>query len=342
MKLTLHKLKHELVHPFTISRWTYTHTESLVVELSDGRNNGYGEATLNPYYQNTEIEYMANRLIEVQSLIDEHQNLSPELFWKKMEPALEDCPFALAALDQAFHDLDSRNKGLPLYESWGLDPTSQPQQCYTLSIDGFDTMIARMKAKPWPVYKIKLGTDRDIDMVEALRQNTDSEFWVDANCSWNMEDAIRKSKELQKLGVTLIEQPLPDDQWDEMEEVFRKTNVPLIADESCKKLVDISKCINRFHGVNIKVMKCGGLTPAKRMINEARGVNMKVMVGCMAESTVGISAIAHLAPLIDFADMDGQHFIKNDPAEGVLVSGGGIVFPGRPGTGVRIKNGRPT
>ncbi len=336
MKLTIHNFNHELKHPFTISRWTYTHTKSMVVELSKDGVKGFGEATHNPYYPNTDIEFMMKRLNVLEEVIAENAHLAPEQFWIVMNEHLHDCPFALCALDEAFHDLHARAQNKTLSEAWGLDIRSDIPQCYTLSIDDYDIMINRMKEKPWAIYKIKLGTDNDIDMVEALRQHTDARFWADVNCAWQLDDAFRKSRELKKLGVELLEQPLPVSQWEEMDEMFHKSSIPLIADESCKVIGDITKCVGKFHGVNIKVMKCGGLTPAKEMIKEARKHQLKVMVGCMAESTVGISAIAHLASLIDYADMDGQHFIKNDPATGVLVKNQEIVFPESTGSGVYL------
>jgi len=277
---------------------------------------------------------MAKKVNDLSPILSKDKIDTPEEFWNNNASFFEDFPFALCALDEAYHDWYAKQLNVPLYKYWGLNHAKQPQQCYTLSIDNPEVIIERMKAKPWPIYKIKLGTDNDIDLVEKIRQATNSKFWVDANCSWNVDDSIRKSIELKKLGVELIEQPLPSNQWDEMEEVFHKSVVPLIADESCKTQKDISKCVDRFHGINIKVMKCGGLTPALKMIHEARQKNLKVMVGCMAESTVGISAIAHLSSLVDYADMDGQHFIKNDPASGVMVTKNGIQFSSIMGSGV--------
>lgn len=334
LKLSLHPNKLELKYPFTISRWTYTHTESLVVALSADGISGFGEATYNPYYPNTEIAYMAERLSKIEDLLAEIPLSKPELFWDKIHPHLSDCPFALCAIDQAYYDWYCRSKKMFLYEYWNLDIKNTPPNSYTLSIDEPEAMVKRMQETPWSIYKIKLGTERDLEIVEILRQYSTAPFWVDANGAWDAAEAIDKSKRLKQLGVTLIEQPLPADQWEEMEEVFNTSALPLIADESCKTLSDIQRCKNHFHGVNIKAMKCGGLTPAVRMIQEARTHRLNVMMGCMAESTVGISAIAHLSPLLDYADMDGQHFIKDDPFEGVWVSGGGFVFAEGFGTGV--------
>jgi L-Ala-D/L-Glu epimerase / N-acetyl-D-glutamate racemase len=337
MNLIYHPFNLELNHSFAISRWTYTHTQSLIVEIRDQGISGFGEATHNPYYPNTEIDFMTNRLKSIEKDFLNLKNKTPQEFWNIAHALLVDCPFALCALDEAYHDWFSKRQDIPLYQYWGLSLDHQPTTCYTLSIDEIDVMVERMRKTPWNIYKIKLGTQHDIEIVEALRKHTGAGFWVDANCAWTVEETIEKSKELHRLGVEFIEQPLAADQWEAMEEVFQKSTLPIFADESCKTYSDIEKCKNRFHGINIKAMKCGGLVPARKMIQKARSLQLKVMVGCMAESTVGISAIAHLSPLIDYADMDGQYFIKNDPAEGVKVTKDGFVFPNRNGTGVVFK-----
>lgn len=336
MQLAFYPTQLELKHTFTISRWSYTHAQSLIVEVKRDGFSGLGEATHNAYYPNTEIAEMQKSLEKVAPILANLPPLPPEQFYEKIAPALEDHSFARCALDVAYHDWYAKVHGQPLYAHWGLNPEQTPPNCYTISIDTIDTMIERMRSVPWPIYKIKLGTAQDIEMIEALRQHTDAPFWVDANCAWRVDEAIRKAKELSRLGVTLIEQPLPAEEWEAMREVYAKSPLPLLADESCKTLADIERIPGHFHGVNIKVMKAGGLTPARSMIRAARERHLKVMLGCMTESTVGISAIAHLSPLVDFADMDGQHFIKNDPAEGVRVTPEGFQFPARHGSGARL------
>ncbi len=336
MTINIHRLKLELKYPFTISRWTYTHSQTMIVELSAGEFSGYGEATNNPYYPNTDLAYMEDRIKALSQEIKEHHGKSPKAFWAALYPKLADCPFALCALDEAYYDWYTKSKGIPLYKYLELDISKQPAHCYTLSIDEIGKMVKRMQAQPWDIYKIKLGTDNDLEIVEGLRRHSDAVFWVDANCAWDTDETIRKSRELAAMGVRLLEQPLPADEWEAMEEVYQKVKIPVIADESCKTNEDIERCVNRFHGVNIKVMKCGGLTPALEMIRLARNNKLKVMMGCMTESTVGISAISHLTPLIDYADMDGQHFIKHDPAKGVRVTSTGFIFPERNGTGVTL------
>lgn len=336
MKLILHSFELILKHTFSISRRSFDSVENLVIEINHQGISGYGEATHNPYYNNTEIEKMVAKFESLRPIIESESPDSPEMFWDKMHPLLFDFPFALCALDVAIHDWFARKARKPLYQFWGLELTNITKTSFTLGIDTPENMIKRMDEMQWDCYKIKLGTDNDIQLVKTLRKHTKAKFRVDANCAWTAEETIKKSHQLKDLGVEFIEQPLPADQWEEMQEVYQNNALPLIADESCLTEADIEKCKGTFHGINIKVMKCGGLTPALKMIEKGRKLELKVMVGCMTESTVGISAIAHLLPLLDYADMDGPLFLKKDIANGVTITKEGVLFPNENGTGVKL------
>jgi L-alanine-DL-glutamate epimerase-like enolase superfamily enzyme len=208
---------------------------------------------------------------------------------------------------------------------------------YTIGIDPIDKMVAKMKEfDGWPIYKIKLGTDNDLAIVRELRRHTDAIFRIDANTAWTAEQTIAFAPELKKLGVEFLEQPLKRDDWDGMKRVFRECALPVIADESCLIEMDVDRCAGFFHGINIKLTKAGGLTPARRMITRARALGLKVMVGCMNESSVGISAIGQLLPLLDYVDMDGAVLIAKDIASGVHLVKGRAVFPDENGLGVRL------
>jgi L-alanine-DL-glutamate epimerase-like enolase superfamily enzyme len=198
-------------------------------------------------------------------------------------------------------------------------------------------MVAKLNEFPgWPIYKIKLGTDRDLEIVRELRKHAPATFRVDANCGWTAEQTIANAPELKQLGVEFIEQPLKADLWQEMERVKAKCVLPVIADESCIVESDVERCAGLFHGINIKLVKCGGLTPARRMISRARQLGLSVMVGCMTESSVGISAIAQLLPLLDYVDMDGAVLLAKDIASGVTVERGICRYPNENGSGVRL------
>lgn len=159
---------------------------------------------------------------------------------------------------------------------------------------------------------------------------------MDANCAWTVEQTIRYAEELAKLGVEFIEQPLEKDNMEGMKEVFIHSKLPIVADESCISEEDVRKCLGHFHGVNIKLVKAGGITPALRMIQEAKSLGLKTMVGCMTESSIGITAIAHIAPLLDYVDMDGAMLLSHDPAQGVEIFPDRVIFPEGPGIGAAL------
>lgn len=336
MQLLFHPFDLELKHTFTIAHDSRDIQSTLIVELRDGDFRGFGEATSNPYYGAT-IEKMIASLESIRTIIESDELSSPEALWAKVNPNLTDNSFAQCALDEAAHDLFAKKKGQKLYESWGLAIDHNPLTNFTIGIDTVEKMVAKMQELPWPIYKIKLGTDDDLRIVRELRSHTTATFRVDANCAWTAEQTIRFSGELKKLGVEFIEQPLAADDIEGMKKVFAESVLPVIADESCILENDVIKCHGLFHGVNIKLTKCGGLTSAKRMIAEAKNLGMKTMVGCMTESSVGISAIGHLLPLLDYVDMDGSLLIKNDPATGVTFDYGKVIYATENGTGAFLK-----
>lgn len=336
MQLIFHSFDLELKHTFTIAHDSRDMQQTLIVELKDGEFSGFGEATSNPYYGAT-IEKMITSLESIRSIIEEDQLTSPEELWAKVNQYLADNSFAQCALDEAAHDLFAKKKGQKLYEAWGLSIDRNPLTNFTIGIDTVEKMVSKMQELPWPIYKIKLGTDDDLRIVRELRSHTTAAFRVDANCAWTAEQTIKLSGELKNLGVEFIEQPLPADDIEGMKKVFSGSALPVIADESCILESDVIKCYGLFHGVNIKLTKCGGLTSARRMIKEAKDLNMSTMVGCMTESSVGISAIGHLLPLLDYVDMDGSLLIKNDPATGVTFDFGKVIYASENGTGAVLK-----
>jgi L-alanine-DL-glutamate epimerase-like enolase superfamily enzyme len=198
-------------------------------------------------------------------------------------------------------------------------------------------MQQKIIEKPWPIYKIKLGTtNNDIQIVESLRKITDSVFRIDANCAWTSQQTIDNAKILKELGVEFIEQPLKAEDVEGMKRVKSESVLPVIADESCQREEDVIVCGELFHGINIKLMKCGGITPALRMIKMAREKGLLTMAGCMTESTVGISGLVQIAPLLDYLDSDGALLLSQDIADGVAFDFGKIVYPIAFGTGVKI------
>jgi len=335
MELILREYNLKLKHTFTISRESIDFQPSLIVELKSDGFSGFGEATSNPYYKTT-VPMMMIHLEKIRTLIEATKNETPEEFWAMIHPYLQHDMFALCALDMAYNDLYARKKGKKLYELWDYSIDKNPLTDYTIGIASIEKMVAKMKELPWPIYKIKLGTKEDLAIVAALRKHTNAVFRIDANCGWTVEETINNAIELKKLGVEFLEQPLKADNWEGHKEVFKHSVLPIIADESCIIEEDVAKCQYHFHGVNVKLVKCGGLTPGRRMIEEAKKLGLKTMVGCMAESTVGISAIAHLLPQLDFVDMDGALLLAEDIAIGITLDFGKITYSDRNGTGVTL------
>jgi L-Ala-D/L-Glu epimerase len=335
MILKLHTFDLKLKHKFQIARSAHDIQRTLIVELEEEGIRGFGEATSNNYYGIT-IEKMIQDLQNVSENVEAYSLGSPEEFWKKIYPFLSHNHFALCALDNAMNDLYGKFKGVPLHELWGFPLENLPLTDYTIGIADVEKMVEKLKEKPWPIYKIKLGTQNDVAIVRELRKHSNAVFRVDANGAWNADEAIGNSFQLKDLGVEFIEQPLKAGDWEGMRKLFKESALPCIADESCQVEADVEKCQDYFHGINIKLTKCGGLTPARRMIVKGRSLGMKIMVGCMTESTIGISAIAQLLPQLDYVDMDGALLLEKDIAEGVRIVEGKVIFPERNGTGARL------
>jgi L-alanine-DL-glutamate epimerase-like enolase superfamily enzyme len=333
MQLIIRAYDLKLKHTFRISRKTIDYQPTVIVELKKDGFSGFGEATSNPYY-NITIPILEKDIEKIRPIIETIEDETPEEFWAKINPLLQENKFALCALDNAYNDWYARKKGKKLYQLWNYTIENNPLTNYTIGIDSIEKMVSKMEELPWPIYKIKLGTPEDIAIVTELRKHSNSIFRIDANCGWNVEETIENAIELKKLGVEFLEQPLKADDWDGHREVFKHSVLPIVADESCIIESDIAKCHNHFHGVNIKLMKCGGITPGRRMLQESKQLGLKTMIGCMTESTVGISAIAHLLPELDYVDMDGALLLEKDIASGVIIENGQIKYAEGNGTGV--------
>ena len=300
-------------YPFTISNGrTKTHQHSLMLRLSLGHWEGFGEAPAIVYY-NVTVEGMMEQLEKNRKLIEKFALTDPERFWHFLHHLFPNDPFLVCALDMAGWDLWGQMKKEPLHKLWGTEWNitgneilNTPPICdYTLGIDSIEKMVQKMEAHPWPIYKVKVGTEYDIEMITALREHTQVPIRVDANAGWTTEEALQKIPALKALGVELVEQPLAKDNWDGMEQLKNQKSLPLFADESCVLEKDVAVCANYFDGINIKLTKCSGLTPALRMIKEARTLGLQVMMGSMNESVIGSAAIAQFLPQLDYVDMDG-------------------------------------
>ncbi len=335
-RLQLTDLRLPLAHPFATAHGTLHEKHNLLVTLEEDGLCGYGEVPPSLAYRTITAASERAVLEKERAFIERTPLMCPESFWDAMVPVLGEHRFALCALDQAAHDLWGKRAGRAVWDLWGLSLANVPESNFTISLDTPERMVERLRGMPgWPCYKIKLGrAETDMEAMRALRRETDALLRVDVNSGWTVEQALRFAPELAQLGVEFIEQPLGVDDWEGMASLYERCPLPLIADEACQSEGDVERCARVFHGINIKLTKAGGLTPARRMIQRARELGLKVMAGCMVESTVGISALAQLLPLLDAVDMDGALLLGGDVASGVKVERGKAVFPTAPGTGV--------
>ncbi len=334
--MTLQYFNYELPfqYPFSISGGrTKTHQPTLVVVLQLGNWYGIGEAPAITYY-NITVEQMIADIESKKNMIEKFAFTEPERYWHYLHHLLPKNPFLVSALDMAAWDLFGKMKQKNLFQIWNTQWENLPITDYTIGIDTIEKMVEKMNAKSWPIYKIKLGTNEDIEIVTALRKHTNAVFRIDANAGWTTEEALFKIPLLKDLGVELIEQPLAKDNWDGMKILFNQSVLPLIADESCVFEQDVKACYQHFHGINIKLTKCSGITPAIRMIKEARELKMKVMMGCMNESSIGSAAIANFLPQLDFVDMDGPLLLTKDLATGLNISSSNVQLQGKYGLGI--------
>ena len=334
MQLIAHRFDHILRHPFTISKGTRDSQPSLIVELQQDGYSGYGEAPAIFYYGVT-VQGLAGEDMRIRDALAGKKLSTPEALWDWL--AQKDIhPFLLSALDQAAYDLYGKIHQIPTWEYIGGKKAQLPITNYTIGLSTPEKLLQKIQDNPWPAYKIKLGPDHAIQTVQLIRKHTNSDLRVDANAAWTVDQTLELAPQLKALGVSFIEQPLAVDDIAGMKQLYAESVLPIFADESCQTEEDIAKAKGLFHGVNIKLPKCGGITPARRMIAEARQLGLQVMVGCMVESSVGISAIAQLLPFLDIADLDGALLLKTDPGNGMKIVDGVVSWSGF-GNGVDLR-----
>jgi len=321
-------------HPFIIARGGQSDYRTVWVRLVDGDGvEGWGEAAPNRIYGETPETVLAALQTYAEHLPSDPLELdATERQWEKL---LRFNPSARVALSSALHDLAGKRLGVPVYRMWGLDPADAPRSTFTIGIDTAEMIRRKVEeAAQYPILKIKLGSDRDVEILETIRGITPKELRVDANTGWNVKQAIRMLPVLEEFGVTVLEQPLPADDLDGLAQVRRASRIPVIADESCLTSADIPRLVGCVDGINIKLAKCGSLREAIRMIAIARAHRMMVMVGCMIESSIAITAAAHFTPLVDIVDLDGAALLESDPFSGATIDGGQVRLPTGPGLGL--------
>ncbi len=320
-----------LRHTFRLARGDSDVRQNLMIELQHEGLVGLGEAApIERYGQDWQsaaraAETMARRLDNPREFYDQANRI-----------AVPDQPAAAAAFDMALRDLAGKQLQSPLWEMLRVDPQNAPPTSFTIGMDKPEIVVQKVvEASDFEILKVKMGSDDDRQILEAVRDVTDRPLRVDANEGWTLDGAVERLEWLQSMGVEMVEQPLPEGELEAMRELRRLSPLPLFADESVHRAADIPTLAGAFDGINIKLMKCGGIGEALRMIAAARAHGMQIMLGCMVESSLAITAAAHLSPLVDYADLDGHLLVTDDPFLGVSVVGGRLVLPAEPGLGVR-------
>ncbi|HLJ82069.1 MAG TPA: dipeptide epimerase [Ktedonobacterales bacterium] len=336
MDVRVRPLDLTLATPFRISRSVQHIAANVLVEIEHEGLTGIGEAAPSWYYGERR-EMVLAALPHLSERLGDDPLLIEDIIGELDNALYHGNADAKAALDMALYDLAGKTLGVPVYRLLGLNPAHTPVTSFTIGIDTPKAMAEKARAATeagYPILKIKVGTPHDVETVRAIRDATDATLRVDANAAWTAKEAIQTINALAPYNIEFVEQPVAAGDLEGMKLVRENVPLHIIADESCITLEDIPLMVGRADGINIKLMKCGGLRNALKMIATARAHHLKVMLGCMIESSLSITAAAHISPLVDYADLDGPLLIAADPFDGVRYDSGKLVLPDRPGLGV--------
>lgn len=342
MKLTWQRRKLHLRHPFLIARKMdnrSTDKEVMLVRIEHDGKVGWGEcAPISFYHQSLDSNEQA--LAQIAGMLGDDP-FALDAILDPIWATFSSQSAAVCAVDGALHDLIGKILDIPVWKLLGLDRRRTPLTSFTIGIDTPDVVARKVdEAVEYPVLKIKVGTDQDKALLDIIREKApDKKLFVDANCGWTPANVVERCKFVSRYRLELIEQPMPPNTHEGLAEARAAVDVPIMADESCVSVEDVLKCAPHFDGINIKLSKCGGIRRALQMIHTARSAGMKVMLGCMVESSVGISSAVALTPLVDFVDLDGHLLLADDPFEGLGGAKGVLTLTGRPGLGVVEKRG---
>ena len=336
MKLTHETIAVHTKHAFTIARGGASEWRVVTVRITDSDGcSGWGEAAPSRFYGET-ADTVPAALAQFAPVLERADPWSLEAIEAELARVLRFNGSARSAVSAALHDLAAKRLGVPLYRMWGLDPDRAPRSSFTIGIGDEAELRQKVReAKGYPILKVKLGTDRDEEIVRVIREEApDKVLRVDANAAWNVKQALNTIERLVDYEIEFVEQPLPPHDVEGLRFVRDRSPLPIIADESCLVATDIPRLAGAVDGINIKLAKCGGLREAHKMVATARAHGMLVMMGCMIETSLGISAAAQLSPLLDYADLDGAALLADDPFRGASIEGGTITIPTGPGLGV--------
>ncbi|MDR2385059.1 MAG: dipeptide epimerase [Tannerella sp.] len=336
MKLTFKPFDLQLRHVFTIANSSRKTTPAVLTEIEYEGLTGYGEASLPPYLGETQASVM--EFLKKADLSRFSSPFEMEDILTYIDKITENNTAAKASIDIALHDLVGKLMGQPWHKIWGLDKTKAPSTTFTIGIDTEEVVKqkTRQDEARFNILKVKLGSDRDKQIVEAIRSVTDKPLAIDANQGWkNKHEALDMICWLKDKGAVMVEQPMSKHKPDDNAWITERSPLPVYADESFQRLYDLPKIKGAYTGVNIKLMKCTGMREAWKILTVARAAGMDVMTGCMTETSCAISAASQLSPAVDFADLDGNLLISNDIFEGTTVVDGKLVLSGLPGIGIR-------
>ncbi|MGJ1286055.1 dipeptide epimerase [Sphingobacterium spiritivorum] len=324
----------ELRHVFTVASFSRSTTPVVLTELEYDGIIGYGEASMPPYLGESQ-ESVINFLNQI-DLSGFNSPFQTEEILHYVDQIMLKNTAAKAAIDIALHDLLGKILQQPFYKIWGLDAALIPPTSYTIGIDTEEMIRQKVaEADQFKILKVKLGLDTDKMIIDTIRKVTDRPLCADVNQGWkSREQALEMAHWLAERNVVFLEQPMPKEQIDDNAWLTEHSPIPTIADEACQRLADVPALKDVYTGINIKLMKCTGMREAKKMAELARALEMKVMIGCMTETSCAISAAAQLAPLVDWADLDGALLIANDIYDGMQVVDGKCILPERPGIGI--------
>jgi L-alanine-DL-glutamate epimerase-like enolase superfamily enzyme len=348
IRLTRERLDLPFKSAWTISRGTRRSAENVLVRLAwdapDGRAlEGLGEAA--PYAFYGELRGTVEACLDEFGTLLGDDPLAIDTIMQRLEMRVRHNTGAKAAIDMALHDLQGKLLGQPLWRLWGLDPARTPVTSFSIGLDEPAEMARKAREMAaFPILKIKLGTARDLEIMAAIRDAVPGHrLVVDANAAWTPKQAVRRIEALADYKVDFVEQPVAADDLEGLRFVRERSPFPIIADESCATEEDIPRLAGCVDGVNVKLMKCGGLRRARRLIDAARAHHLSIMAGCLIESSLAITAAAHLGPLLDYADLDGHLHLAADPFAGIVCEGGKLTLPEAPGLGGTASDrpGRP-
>lgn len=326
----------KLTTPFRIARGVQTVASNAIVQINHNGYTGYGEAAPDEFY-GEDVETVLACVARFAGNLG-NDPFAIEDVMNQLDKIIRLNPAAKAAVDMALYDLVGKMLGVPLYKLLGLNAAHAAHTSFTLGIDSPTEMAKKaLKAIGYPILKVKVGTRHDLDNIKAIREVSQAVIRVDANTAWTAKEAIQAINALAPYTIEFVEQPVAPRDLAGLKLVRENVPLPIIADESCVTVEDIPRVAECVDGINIKLMKCGGLRHALKMIHVARAHNLRVMIGCMIESSLAITAAAHLTPLVDYADLDGHLLIDNDPYMGVDVLNGKLLLPEGPGLGVKAR-----